>query len=150
MNKLKKILVYFFSSLILLLFLLGLSVFLLVKSPAFQTYITQKIGTYLSEKTNTKITVKSVDFEWVKTLVLQEVLILDHHQDTLLFGGKLSVGIDSYSFKNKDFSIGTLGLKDTYVKLQKYSGEDSSNLQYFVARLKLKKQNKQKKRLLSR
>ena len=142
MKKVKKILKYFFSILAVLLFLLSFFVFLALKSNSFQTYLTQKIGNYLSDKTGSTITVQKVEFEWIKTLVLRDVLILDHHKDTLLFGGKLSLGVKSYSIENKDFSIGKLALENTFINLQKYIGEDSTNLQYFISRLKIKKKQK--------
>ena len=47
--------------------------------------------------------------------MLNDALIIDEHQDTLLYSGKVKLGINAYDFEKRNFKIGSLGLFNSYV-----------------------------------
>ena len=94
-----------------------ISSWLLIQSPGVQTYLTQKLATYLSERYHTKITVKGVSIAFFNKIVLDEVLIEDQKRDSLLFVEQLVARIDSFSLKKRFISIDKLELNKTFVNI---------------------------------
>ena len=97
--------------------ILLISMYLILQSPVVQTYLTQKLTDYLSEKYQTTVTVKGVSFTFFNKLVLEEVLIEDQKHDSLVFVKELVASIDSFSIKKKYVGISELTLNKTLLKL---------------------------------
>lgn len=94
-----------------------ISLYLILHSVLVQTFVSQKIASYLSEKYHTTITVKGVSVVFFNEIVLDEVLIKDQKNDSLLFVHKLEANIDSFSIKNRYFTVSQLKLKKTLLKI---------------------------------
>ena len=129
----------------LLLLFIGLFLFFFIKSAIVQTYFVQKTGAILSKKTDAKITIGSVNFEWYKVLVLNDFLILDHHSDTLLYAKKLDIKVDEIDFENNNFSIEKLVLHSANIELIQYNGENEYNFTKFIRNLNLSESDTSKK-----
>ncbi|MBV5349013.1 hypothetical protein JZU61_05095, partial [bacterium] len=113
------------------------SSWLILQSPAVQTYLTQKLALKLSEKYNTTITVQGVSITFFKEIILKDVLIEDQKHDSLLFVHELVASIDSFSIKKRYVSINQLKLDQTFL----YVSDDSSgksNYQFLLESFKLK------------
>jgi len=80
-----------------------------------QTYLTQKLAETLSEKYHTSITVKGVSIVFFDKILLEEVLVKDQKQDSLLFVKELVAKIDSFSLKKRFVVIDKLNLNNTRV-----------------------------------
>ena len=93
------------------------SSWLILQSPMVQTYLTQKIAAKLSKQFNTKISVKGVSISFFKQIHLKDVLIEDQKHDSLLFVHELSAGIDSFSIKKRELTIGKLKLNKTLLSV---------------------------------
>ena len=119
------------------LLLLGILLVLTVKNTSFQTYLAQKASVYLSEKTGSKISIEKLSFHWYKELAVEGVLILDHHQDTLLYAKELSLEVEDLDFENQSYRIVDVQVIDANVELVKYQGEEELNLTQFVQKLNL-------------
>lgn len=89
-----------------------------------QTYASQKIAKYLSEITNSPITIEGVNISPFKSIILKGLYIEDYQKDTLVYVGKLTAKIDSFSFKENKIFINKLTLERAYVNLQ----EDENRL----------------------
>ncbi|HEV7230872.1 MAG TPA: translocation/assembly module TamB domain-containing protein [Bacteroidia bacterium] len=118
-KKLGKIFLYFLAAVILLL----TASYLLLRSASVQTWLSKRVAANLSEKLKTRVEVGGVDFEFVKTLVLEDVFIGDLHQDTVLCAQKLKVDIGYLGFSDQWLLINDLSLVNAKVKLKKYKGE---------------------------
>ncbi len=103
-------------------FILLFSSYLILQSPVVQTYLTQKVAKYLSQKYHTTISVKGISVAFFNKVVLEDVLIKDQQQDSLLFVHELQARIDSFSVKKRFVSIGKLTLDKTFVSI----GSDST------------------------
>lgn len=137
---LRKLLKWF--AIFLLLFLIvGYAVF---KSSYVQTLICSKVGDYLSKKTETTITIEEVDFRPFDTFVFKNFLILDHKSDTMLFSTNFSFEINSYDFKELNFDLDMVELREALVNIKTYKGEKQSNFLRFIDKLKKSKRPKNK------
>jgi hypothetical protein len=95
----------------------------LLRAPRIQTWIAHRVAASLSEKLKTRVEVGGVDFEFVKTLVLEDIFIGDRHQDTVLYSRKLKVDIGYLGLSDQWLLINDLSLVNAKVKLKKYLGE---------------------------
>ena len=59
-----------------------------------QTYVAKKTASYLSEKLHAKITLERVYFKPFTHIEVNELIILDTREDTLLYAEKLNSKID--------------------------------------------------------
>ena len=122
-----------FSVFFLLFLVIAYAVF---KSSYIQTIICSKLGDHLSKKTETTITIGEVDFSPLDNFVFKDLLILDHRGDTMLFSANLSFEINSYDFKELNFDLDMVELREALIKIKKYKGDKQSNLQRFINKLK--------------
>ena len=130
---------------IALLFLLILS-YIVFKSSYVQTAICKKVGSYLSKKTETTITIGEVDFRPFDTFVLKDLLVLDHQKDTMLFTHDFYFEINEYDFKRLDFDFDLVELNDAFINIKTYKNEEKSNLSRFIYKLTRRDSLKKTKR----
>lgn len=137
-RRLRRFLVFFVS-------FVSIFGYLVFKSSTVQTHLTNQIGSVLSEKTNSKITVEAVDFRPFDTFVLKGLLVLDHHEDTLLYAQDFYVEVNGYDIDKRLIELELLELNEANFKIRKYKGEDLNNLKLFIAGLVKKKKTTTKK-----
>jgi hypothetical protein len=99
-----------------ILFLI-LSTGLLLQSPMVQTFLTQKLAESLSRKYHTTFSIKGVSIQFFNRIVLEDLLVEDQKQDSMLFVHELVASIDSFSLKKSFIAIGHLKLNNTYVNI---------------------------------
>ncbi len=119
--------------------LLGLLLLLLISGilltlPAVQT----RIAHYFTEKINrdfkTRISVDKVAFTVFGGVKLRNVLIQDHHTDTLIYAGKIQTNIlDFAKLTNGDLLFGKLKVDKMFFNLKQYKHEKDTNLDNFIA-----------------
>jgi len=129
-KKIRKILFRSIIALIILLLLLCITLSL----PIVQT----KIAHYATEKINkdfgTNINIDEVAITFFGGVKLKKVLILDQHQDTLIFSKRIKTSIlDFKKLINGKLLFGDLYLDDFYLQIKNYKGEKETNLDLFVA-----------------
>lgn len=107
------------------------SSWLILQSPAVQTYLTQKLALKLSERFNTTITVQGVSVSFFDKVILKDVLIEDQKHDSLLFVHELVASIDSFSLKKHYISISQLKLDQTFLNVSDDS-TGKSNYQFLL------------------
>ena len=113
------------------------SSWLILQSPAVQTYLSQKLAFKLSEKYHTNITVQGVSITFFNEIILSDVLVEDQKHDSLLFVHKLVAGIDSFSIKKRYVSINHLKLDQTFLNLKSDSA-GNPNYQFLLDSFKQK------------
>lgn len=87
------------------LIVLLVSCYLALQNSWIQTKITQSIANRLSKDLNTTISVGRVDIGFFNKLHLEDVLIEDQNNDTLLFTKELVAKIDTLKFRKQKLSI---------------------------------------------
>ncbi|MFN3640264.1 MAG: translocation/assembly module TamB, partial [Flavobacterium sp.] len=129
-KKFKKILLRSILGLVLLLLTLAI----LLTLPFVQT----KIASYLTEQINkdydVDIQVSKVAISIFGNVKLKEVLVRDHHADTLFHITRIQTNILSFrKLGDSKLLFGALKANDLYFNLKTYKGETDSNLDRFIA-----------------
>lgn len=122
--------------LLVALLLLAGSVYFMLRTPAAQTAITQRLAAYLAEELKTEITIKGVDIEFFKKIVLEGIYVEDQHGDTLLYAAKLKIDIGRFSYGNQYVSVDEIHLDNATCKLKKYEGERGLNYRFISTHFK--------------
>jgi hypothetical protein len=102
-----------------------------------QNYLAKNLTDYLSEKYHTSISVKGVSIAFFNKVVLEDVLIKDQKQDSLIFVGELEASIDSFSFKHRYFTVDQFKLNRLFLNISTDS-VDTPNYQFLVNQLQTK------------
>ena len=116
--------------LILLIFIVA--AFFLLQLPRIQTYLGKKASAYFSKQLNTKIDIKAVNIDFLKTINLEGVYVEDLQHDTLLYGNKIGCNIKFYSFKTRQIEFDLTELDGITCKLIYYKGQKSLNFQFIA------------------
>jgi hypothetical protein len=104
----------FFSVLLLLPILYGI-----LQLPNVQTYLTQRVSAFFSEKLHTKVSVKKVDIGFFNKAIIEGVMIEDLKKDTLLYAGKIKGNVNDWFFFKDKITIENIGLDDVVMNLHR-------------------------------
>ena len=118
-----------------------LSLFLVViglfSFPGFQTKLVQSFTYDLKKRTGQEVVIDKVSFKWNGRLKFSNFLILDHHNDTLLFVKDLSTSIEDFrKLKNNDYNFDRIETSTVILNIKKYPQEFSNSLNVFLNKLK--------------
>ena len=101
--------------------------------PVVQTKIAQYATKTLNEDFGTNIQVDKVAISVFGTVKLKGVLILDHHNDTLISANRIQTNVLSFRQLTKNnFGFGTIRAEALIFHMKTYKGEETSNLDVFV------------------
>jgi hypothetical protein len=126
-RKLLKVTLTFFS---VLLFLL-LTIFFVLKSSRVQTYVTQRLSSYLSDEYNTVVKTGRVELSLFEGLVLEDLYVEDQQKDTLLYVG--SVGVFPKGFPRSTSKLNFRSISADRLYLNVYELPDSTlNMQFIL------------------
>jgi hypothetical protein len=115
LKRLKKILLWFFLSLLLLVLVL----WIFIQTPFGQNWIAGQVTKRLSRDLQTKVSIQHVDFALFNRMHLEGVLIEDRDRDTLLYAGDVQVRITDWFFFKKEAELKFVGLKNATIKFQR-------------------------------
>ncbi len=118
---------------VVLLFLMAV-VYEAILTKRVQTFLAHRATNYLSEKLGTRVHVDRVYIRFMRSVMLDGVLIEDHHQNTLLYAKQLKVDISEFSLKKNRLALKSVQLINADVNLIKYKGERRDNLSYFTSK----------------
>nr|WP_281337478.1 translocation/assembly module TamB domain-containing protein [Flavobacterium eburneipallidum] len=118
---------------ILLLLVLGIALTL----PFVQTKIGQYVTTELNKKYKINIHVEQVSLTVFGGVKLKQVMIKDHHKDTLIYANRLKTNIlDFKKITEGDLIFGDVALDGVFFNMKTYKKEKGTNLDKFVAAFK--------------
>lgn len=107
-----------------------------------QTYIADKVTTSLNKKYGTDINIEKVDLSSIRNIELNNILINDHHSDSLIYLQKLSTSILNYkNLFQSNLDLDEIRLQYGFLKMKTYKDEDTNNLTYFFRSFKNKSSN---------
>ncbi|EAR11613.1 hypothetical protein PI23P_00365 [Polaribacter irgensii 23-P] len=122
----------------ILKFLGYILLFLLLVSILLSTSLVQtNLGSYATKKMNQDLgihlNIGQINLSFLGSIVLKDVQIRDHHQDTLIFVKRLSSSILSgKKILDGTLLFGDISLQDAFCHMKTYQGETSSNMSVFV------------------
>jgi hypothetical protein len=102
-----------------------------------QTKLAKLITERVNSKFGTSILVDKVDLSSLRKVELKNVLIQDHHQDTLFYIGELKTSILNYkSIFNNSLNFGDIEIINGKFLMKTYKNEEHNSLTVFVDKFK--------------
>jgi hypothetical protein len=105
--------------------LVGIILFSLRFKPV-QTYVAKKAAAYLSKELHTKITLSGLYIQPFKSLVLENLMVLDLQKDTLIATPKLLVDLNKFSLKQRIIDVNTVQLNDGTIFLKSFKNGETN------------------------
>ncbi|QTY27761.1 translocation/assembly module TamB domain-containing protein [Flavobacterium sp. CS20] len=109
--------------------------------PGVQTYTAQKLTKNINETYGTQINIERLKIGLNADIEIQEVMVFDHHNDTIFDVNKLSTSIFNISgLLNKgNLDLSKTEIEGLKMKLIRYKNEDSDNLGVFLQKFETDK-----------
>jgi len=104
----------------------------LIQIPAIQTRIVHIATTYVSDKTHTRVEIKSISISFPKSVVVEGLFLEDVQKDTLLFAEKAEVNITLYSLLFSEIAISSFDLENANVNLYNTVTDSLFNYSYLL------------------
>lgn len=100
-------------------------------------FVQTKIGNYVTNTLNQKykisINVEEVSLTVFGSVKLKEIIILDHHKDTLIYSKRIKTNIlDWIKIVDGDLIFGDIDADGLYFNMKTYKNEKKSNLDKFI------------------
>jgi hypothetical protein len=108
-----KYFIIFFGVIILLPTVL----YLLLQTAEVQTFLVKRITNHFSAQINSTISIGSIEYKFFNKLSINDVMIKDQNNDTLLYAKTINANIRYIDFKNKSFRLGKVSLKKPVIAL---------------------------------
>lgn len=109
-----------------------LTLAILLRFPAVQTWIAQKAAAYFTETYGIPVSIDRVDINLLHSIQFEGLMVGDHHGDTLLRAGHLEVIPGYVHFNTRKIVLDEVLLEDGYFRLHKYEGEKGMNIDYII------------------
>lgn len=131
-----KTVIFTIFGLIALILLFGL----ISRNSTVQTFLINYLSEKVQERFDVDIEIDEFYFSGLRTLNLENVLIRDHKNDTLIFVQELNTNLSLNTLINsKSLDLDETHLYKPEFHLHKYQGDTSFNINYFVRKLYKKK-----------
>lgn len=136
------------AGILLFIFLLGLIAFVLLSLPGVQNWSKAKLQVWINEHIENEISYSDFKFNIFTGGSVDDLLILDHHKDTLIFAKELdfSTAKSLSSLFNNELKINAVNLNGTTLQVIEYAGEWGNSLDYFIKQFDQKKDRKTTKK----
>ena len=102
------------------------------KSKPFQTWLVGEIAYFLSDELGTKVRVGSVDIEFFKTGILENIYIEDQKGDTLFYFKKLKVDYSRYNKDKRIIQLNYLGIEGGKVLFGEHKNDSIGNYNFII------------------
>ena len=121
-----------FLWLIVLFMVLFASVWIILKVPAVQNFLTTKATSYISNKTHTRVELTHIDLGFPKSILLQGIFLEDTNHDTLVSINEIDINLNMWELFSKTISIESLVVDDFHVRLRRTEKDSTFNFQFLV------------------
>ncbi len=131
-NNVLRIAVKTIMGLAIVFVLLFVMIWGILKVPAVQIFLVNKITSYVSKKTHTRVELAYIDLEFPKSIVLQGIFLDDKNKDTLLSVAEIKVDINMLALLNHTVSVQQLTLDHAYGRLSRTADDSTFNFQFLI------------------
>lgn len=103
--------------------------------PVVQTKIAQYLTGVINREYHTNIQIDQASITLFGDIKLKKVLILDEHQDTLIYANRLATSVVDFRrlVDKSDLIFGAIKADGLYLQMKTYKGDSFSNLDRFIA-----------------
>ncbi len=91
--------------------------YLLLQTSEVQTFLVKRITNHFSNKIKSTISIGSIEYKFFNKLSINDIIIKDRNNDTLLYSKQIQVGIRRMDFKNRSFRLGNVSLIEPVIAL---------------------------------
>ena len=127
-KKTRKIVLWVLAVLVLLPVLL----YGLLQNPSVQTYLVGHLTSYLSKELETEVRVGAVDIAMFRTVILEDVSVLDRDGEPLFTMEYLKGDLEGISIRRRQLSLSRLEIDGAFGGVYKIEGEQNYNYQFLV------------------
>lgn len=121
-----------FSGIVWTLVLAYLSIIVLTHIPPVQAFIGAKVSQALEEKFNTKVSIGKINLGFLNRIIIDDVVILDQHQQRMLAASRVSVKFDYLPLAQGRVVISSTQLFGLDANLYKETAESKPNYQFLL------------------
>ena len=89
----------------------------LLQISALQTFLVNRVTSHISKGINSTISVGKIEYRFFNKLVINDILITDQHNDTLIFTEKIIAGIRRFDIKHNSLRLGRVTMVKPVVAL---------------------------------
>ena len=132
-KSIKKSFKYLIIALGVLLMLPGV-LYPLLQLSAVQTYLVNRVSSHIFKGLNSSISIGKIDYRFFNKLAVNDILIRDQHNDTLLYTAEIVAGIRRFDLDNKIIRLGKISIVKPVIGLITDSA-GVMNLDYFLKQL---------------
>ncbi|WP_432713938.1 translocation/assembly module TamB domain-containing protein [Pedobacter sp.] len=97
-----------------------------------QTYVAKKAASYLSKELHTTVSLSGIYIKPFKSLVIEDLLILDQQKDTLLHTPKFLVDLNQFNLKKRIIDVSSIQVNNGLFFLKSYKN-GNTNLDFIIA-----------------
>ncbi len=90
--------------------LLPTVLYLLLQTAKVQTFLIKRITNHFSSEIKSTISFGSIKYKFFNSLSINDVIIKDQNNDTLIYSKQITVGIRSIDIRNKSFRLGKVSI----------------------------------------
>ena len=113
--------------------LLIFCVFFIINKENIEQKILSSISSKITSTLNSNVQISNIDFKYNGEIILNNLNILDHKNDTLIFIEKIRTSIlNSTNILTSKTKLNSLQVSNGKIKLNKYKGDSILNLQVFL------------------
>ncbi|MGY4386323.1 hypothetical protein ACVWYN_003376 [Pedobacter sp. UYP24] len=96
-----------------------------------QTYVAKKAASYLSKELNTTVSLTGIYIKPFKSVVLENLVLLDLQKDTILNTPEFLIDITEFSLKKRVIKVNTVQINNGHFFLKSYK-DRSTNLDFII------------------
>lgn len=132
---------------VLTIFILVIGSLIALQLPVVQTWLARQLSAYLKSNYNLEVKIDRVNINlFNKTVSLSEVLVGDHHGDTIIHGSIIKLDIANIYPGKGYIDVKRVVLENGYVNIRTYKDEKTPNITQFINTLKGDPNKKKKKK----
>ena len=105
---------------------------ILLSLSSVQTRLARLVTQSINSKFDTSILIERVDLSSLRNIELKNILIKDHHQDSLIYVNNLTASIlNLRNILESDLNLGDVEIDKGILLIRTYKGEEINNLTIF-------------------
>ncbi len=131
-KKILKTTLKIFLWIISVLLILIIGIVIALQFSATQNYITQKVVSYISNKTHTVVTLGEINVAFPKSIVLKDLFLEDQKKDTLLYTHHAELDIDMWKLFSSEFQLNNFQIENATLNINRSIADTSFNYEFLI------------------
>ncbi len=111
---------------------LGIVLVIIVQLPPVQNFAASKAVNYLSEKLNTRVELESISIGIPKTINIKGLYLEDLQNDTLLYAGKVNIGINMFGLLDAKIDVSSVKLENLTAQIYRLYPDTTFNYSFII------------------